>query len=54
MRIHLSLVCLIFAARANVTTDAAALCFKSGNAVIEHGGKEALGTRLVWDSRKAN
>ena len=33
---------MIFEARPNVTADAAALCFKSGNAVVLRGGKEAL------------
>src|SRR5262249_17713590 len=31
----------IYESRPNVTADAAALCFKSGNAVILRGGKEA-------------
>ena len=42
MRIPLGVVCMIFEARPNVTADAGALCFKSGNAVILRGGKEAL------------
>ncbi len=33
---------IIFEARPNVTVDAAALCLKSGNAVILRGGKEAI------------
>jgi glutamate-5-semialdehyde dehydrogenase len=33
---------MIYEARPNVTADASALCFKSGNAVILRGGKEAL------------
>ncbi|MGV7524190.1 hypothetical protein PJM24_29235, partial [Mycobacterium kansasii] len=33
---------MIFEARPNVTVDASALCFKTGNAVILRGGKEAL------------
>ncbi|HEY5715916.1 MAG TPA: glutamate-5-semialdehyde dehydrogenase [Psychromonas sp.] len=47
MRIPLGVVCMIFEARPNVTADAGALCFKSGNAVILRGGKEALGTSKV-------
>ena len=35
-------VLIIFESRPNVTCDAAALCLKSGNAVILRGGKEAL------------
>jgi glutamate-5-semialdehyde dehydrogenase len=42
MRVPLGVVCMIFEARPNVTADAGALCFKSGNAVILRGGKEAL------------
>ncbi|MFT4939517.1 MAG: glutamate-5-semialdehyde dehydrogenase [Paraglaciecola sp.] len=42
MKIPLGVVCMIFEARPNVTADAGALCFKSGNAVILRGGKEAL------------
>ena len=43
MRIPLGVVCMIYEARPNVTADAGALCFKSGNGVILRGGKEALG-----------
>ena len=42
MRVPLGVVCMIYEARPNVTADAGALCFKSGNAVILRGGKEAL------------
>lgn len=42
MRMPLGVVCMIFEARPNVTADAGALCFKSGNAIILRGGKEAL------------
>lgn len=44
MRVPLGVVCMIYEARPNVTADAGALCFKSGNAVILRGGKEALKT----------
>ncbi|MFC3095731.1 glutamate-5-semialdehyde dehydrogenase [Alteromonas sediminis] len=44
MRVPLGVVCMIYEARPNVTADAGALCFKSGNAVILRGGKEALQT----------
>lgn len=46
MRVPLGVVCMIYEARPNVTADAAALCFKSGNAVILRGGKEALASSL--------
>lgn len=40
--VPLGVVAVIFEARPNVTADAAALCLKSGNAVILRGGKEAI------------
>lgn len=43
-RVPLGVVLMIFESRPNVTSDAAALCIKSGNAVILRGGKEALHT----------
>ncbi|MFT5713056.1 MAG: glutamate-5-semialdehyde dehydrogenase [Glaciecola sp.] len=46
MRVPLGVVCMIFEARPNVTADAAGLCFKSGNAAILRGGKEALVSSL--------
>jgi glutamate-5-semialdehyde dehydrogenase len=41
MRIPLGVIGMIYEARPNVTADAAALCLKSGNAVILRGGSEA-------------
>jgi glutamate-5-semialdehyde dehydrogenase len=41
-RVPLGVVGIIYEARPNVTVDAAALCLKSGNAVLLRGGKEAL------------
>ena len=41
-RVPLGTVAIIYEARPNVTADAAALCIKSGNAVILRGGKEAI------------
>ncbi|HKA34655.1 MAG TPA: glutamate-5-semialdehyde dehydrogenase [Candidatus Binatia bacterium] len=41
MRIPLGVIAIIYEARPNVTADAAALCVKSGNAVILRGGSEA-------------
>ena len=40
-RVPLGVVCIIFESRPNVTADAAVLCFKTSNAVILRGGKEA-------------
>jgi len=39
--IPMGVVAIIYESRPNVTSDAAALCFKSGNACILRGGKEA-------------
>ncbi|MGH1646884.1 glutamate-5-semialdehyde dehydrogenase [Enterococcus gilvus] len=41
-RVPLGVIGIIFESRPNVTTDAASLCFKTGNAVILRGGKEAF------------
>ncbi|MBI1374379.1 MAG: glutamate-5-semialdehyde dehydrogenase [Phycisphaera sp.] len=42
VRVPLGVVLFIYESRPNVTSDAAALCIKSGNALILRGGKEAL------------
>jgi glutamate-5-semialdehyde dehydrogenase len=42
MRVPLGVVGIIYESRPNVTVDAAALCLKSGNAVVLRGGSEAL------------
>lgn len=41
MRVPIGVVLFFYESRPNVTSDAAALCLKSGNAVILRGGKEA-------------
>ena len=46
-RIALGVICMIYEARPNVTADAGALCFKSGNAVILRCGREAIQTSLA-------
>lgn len=46
-RVPLGVIAMIFEARPNVTVDASALTFKSGNAVILRGGKEAINTNLA-------
>lgn len=38
---------IIYESRPNVTSDAAALCLKSGNAVILRGGKEAINSNIA-------
>nr|HOX50885.1 glutamate-5-semialdehyde dehydrogenase [Fibrobacteria bacterium] len=40
--VPLGVVFFIYESRPNVTTDAAALCLRSGNAIILRGGKEAI------------
>jgi glutamate-5-semialdehyde dehydrogenase len=42
IRVPLGVVFFIYESRPNVTADAAAICIKSGNAVILRGGKEAI------------
>lgn len=46
-RVPLGVIGIIYESRPNVTTDAASLCFKSGNAVILRGGKEAFHSNQV-------
>ena len=45
-RVPLGVVAIIYEARPNVTVDAAALCLKTGNAVVLRGGREAASTNL--------
>jgi len=45
-RVPLGVVFFIYESRPNVTADAAAICVKSGNAVILRGGKEAIHSNL--------
>jgi len=47
VRIPLGVIGIIYESRPNVTVDAAALCLKSGNAVILRGGKEAFHSNRV-------
>ena len=41
-RVPLGVILFFYESRPNVTSDAAALCLKSGNAIILRGGKEAI------------
>ncbi len=56
----IGVVVIIYESRPNVTADAASLCFKSGNATILRGGKEALHSNqliaqtMIEAGRKAN
>ena len=49
-RVPLGVIGIIYEARPNVTVDAAALCLKSGNAVILRGGKEAFHSNQAFVS----
>ena len=58
-RVPLGVIGIIYESRPNVTTDAASLCFKSGNSVILRGGKEAIHSNqklvaILQDSLIAN
>jgi glutamate-5-semialdehyde dehydrogenase len=46
-RIPLGVILVIYESRPNVTTDAAGLCLKAGNAVILRGGRESLRSNLA-------
>lgn len=46
-KVPLGVIGIIYESRPNVTTDAASLCFKTGNAVILRGGKEAFASNQV-------
>jgi glutamate-5-semialdehyde dehydrogenase len=55
----IGVVVIIYESRPNVTADAASLCFKSGNATILRGGKEALHSnrciaRIMVDAARAS
>jgi len=47
MRVPLGVIGIIYESRPNVTIDAAALCLKSGNAVILRGGSEAINSNTL-------
>jgi glutamate-5-semialdehyde dehydrogenase len=50
MRVPLGVIGIIYESRPNVTIDAAALCLKSGNAVILRGGSEAIESNTLLAS----
>ncbi|MGI6295124.1 MAG: glutamate-5-semialdehyde dehydrogenase [Armatimonadota bacterium] len=47
VRVPIGVIGIIYESRPNVTADAAALCIKSGNAVVLRGGSEAINTNLA-------
>jgi glutamate-5-semialdehyde dehydrogenase len=46
-RVPIGVIGIIYESRPNVTTDAASLCLKAGNAVILRGGSEAIRSNLA-------
>lgn len=54
VRVPLGVIGIIYEARPNVTVDAAALCIKSGNAVILRGGSEAINSNIAISNVLAN
>jgi glutamate-5-semialdehyde dehydrogenase len=53
VRVPLGVIGVIYESRPNVTADAAALCLKSGNAVILRGGSEAIATNRAIAAKAA-
>ena len=53
-RVPIGVVLFFYESRPNVTSDAAALCLKSGNAVILRGGKEAAHSNQAITAMIAN
>ncbi len=47
VRVPMGVIAIIYESRPNVTADAAALCFKSGNVCVLRGGKEAINTNTA-------
>lgn len=47
VRVPIGIIGIIYESRPNVTSDAAVLCLKSGNATILRGGKEAIYSNRV-------
>jgi glutamate-5-semialdehyde dehydrogenase len=47
VRVPIGVIAIIYESRPNVTIDAAALCIKSGNAVVLRGGRESLATNAL-------
>ena len=47
VRVPIGVIGIIYESRPNVTSDAASLCLKTGNAVVLRGGSESLGSNLA-------
>jgi glutamate-5-semialdehyde dehydrogenase len=52
-RVPLGVVAVVYEARPNVTIDAAALCLKSGNAIVLRGSSSAEHSNAARSSRRA-
>ena len=50
VRVPIGVIGIIFESRPNVTTDAASLCFKTGNATLLRGGSEAIHSNVALAS----
>ena len=50
VKVPIGVIGIVYEARPNVTADAAALCMKSGNAVLLRGGSEALRSNRIISS----
>ena len=46
-RVPIGVIAIIYESRPNVTSDAFALCFKTGNAVILRGGSDAINSNIA-------
>src|SRR3546814_13198754 len=53
VRVPLGVIGIIYESRPNVTAAAAALCLRSGNAVIIRGGSEAMDSNRAIQERKS-
>jgi glutamate-5-semialdehyde dehydrogenase len=54
VRVPIGVIGIIYESRPNVTTDAAALCLKAGNAVILRGGSEAIQSNMALAGAVSN
>lgn len=54
VRVPIGVIGIIYESRPNVTSDAASLCLKAGNAVILRGGSEAIQSNMVLAEAVSN
>lgn len=54
VRVPIGVIGIIYESRPNVTSDAAVLCIKTGNAVILRGGSESIRSNIaIWEALRA-